>query len=777
MLTTDSNVKRYAIVASITEYTFNFPFWDMPEISVTVSNTSTGASETLEKDVDYTLTVAESIAATVFNGGTVTMISDKYKGYNALVIMRSLPFAQETHIPNSEPINGEVLEMTLDKMVAQSQQLNEDMGHALKLPDTDAPGDYRIPEAAERGGKALGFTEDGKGLTMYDAPDKTLEQAEAALAAAQRAQAVTEKKAEQAIDAAASAEADRNRVEQLAETFDTERIDDDLKDLEAGMFLPIPHADVSISEGGDNAVLALRNNWTGYGDVTVRIKAGGDPADTDTAVTGETYAIVANGEYHLRAFPPEAETDADTHTAPFLPGASLVLDITALKVQKPVFSYDYQTHTVTLTCGTSDAEIRYTLDGSQPTATTGTVYTGPFTVTETKKVLAEAFKTGIQSSDTVSGDAVVARIIGVRTGSYGGIACTRLTPETDPLGLVTETISTEPVAEITGTQTGQSVFDSYGPWQLRMRNFEADGTPGAWQDEEGFTLTGKDVMVHLPACWIKQVGIGDGGNIAMYISDGPYPGFTEAPWSDEYIARYETSNNNQSRSGVAPQASQTIVAMRTNARAKGEGWQILDLVAHSGLQWLYLIEYANKDSQAKVGRGYVDVNSAAINTGSTDAMTFHTGRPAGTDGKTGVQYRYVENPWGNLWEWCDGFNTLQGKHYVCADREMYASDNIEGYTEIASGSFSGYWGIPIIDSRFLWMIGVPAPTETTYTTTTGFCDSGYLSGNGQTISRVLRVGGHWNDGDAAGLFCFNANYASSGSSSVFGSRLTYKEAA
>ena len=108
---------------------------------------------------------------------------------------------------------------------------------------------------------------------------------------------------------------------------------------------------------------------------------------------------------------------------------------------------------------------------------------------------------------------------------------------------------------------------------------------------------------------------------------------------------------------------------------------------------------------------------------------------------------------------------------------MYASDNIEGYTEIASGSFSGYWGIPIIDSRFLWMIGVPAPTETTYTTTTGFCDSGHLPGNDQTINRVLYVGGYWNSGDHAGLFYFNAGSASSGSSSGYGSRLTYKEAA
>ena len=228
MLTTDSNVKRYTIVASITEYTFNFPFWDMSEISVTVSNTSTGASETLEKDVDYTLTVAESIAATVFNGGTVTMISDKYKSYNALVIMRSVPFEQETHIPNSEPINGEVLEMTLDKMVAQSQQLNEDIGHALKLPETDAPGDYRIPEASQRQRKVLGFDTDGKTIVMFSNPDDAIQQssqiledvttlkgqAEDAKEAAEEAQG----KAEDAQAAAEQAKADTQEIADEAET-------------------------------------------------------------------------------------------------------------------------------------------------------------------------------------------------------------------------------------------------------------------------------------------------------------------------------------------------------------------------------------------------------------------------------------------------------------------------------------------------------------------------------------------------------------------------------
>ncbi len=47
---------------------------------------------------------------------------------------------------------------------------------------------------------------------------------------------------------------------------------------------------------------------------------------------------------------------------------------------------------VAITSATLDAEIRYTLDGSTPTATTGTVYTGPVAVSTTLVLKAAAFK-------------------------------------------------------------------------------------------------------------------------------------------------------------------------------------------------------------------------------------------------------------------------------------------------------------------------------------------------------------------------------------------------
>jgi len=52
-----------------------------------------------------------------------------------------------------------------------------------------------------------------------------------------------------------------------------------------------------------------------------------------------------------------------------------------------------------ITTATPGATLRYTLDGSAPTATTGTVYTGPIHITKTTVLRAAAYKTGYEPSN------------------------------------------------------------------------------------------------------------------------------------------------------------------------------------------------------------------------------------------------------------------------------------------------------------------------------------------------------------------------------------------
>lgn len=58
--------------------------------------------------------------------------------------------------------------------------------------------------------------------------------------------------------------------------------------------------------------------------------------------------------------------------------------------------------TVTISDGTSGSTIRYTTDGSTPTTTSGTVYSGTFTVSATTTVKAIAYKSGMTNSDVAT---------------------------------------------------------------------------------------------------------------------------------------------------------------------------------------------------------------------------------------------------------------------------------------------------------------------------------------------------------------------------------------
>ena len=73
-----------------------------------------------------------------------------------------------------------------------------------------------------------------------------------------------------------------------------------------------------------------------------------------------------------------------------------------VSVSAPVFAGETQFEESTQVSMSAEAgaTIHYTLDGSTPTASTGTVYSGPVTLTETTTVKAIAVKDGVSSSVT-----------------------------------------------------------------------------------------------------------------------------------------------------------------------------------------------------------------------------------------------------------------------------------------------------------------------------------------------------------------------------------------
>lgn len=127
-------------------------------------------------------------------------------------------------------------------------------------------------------------------------------------------------------------------------------------------------------------------------------------------------------------------------------------------------------------------------------------------------------------------------------------------------------------------------------------------------------------------------------------------------------------------------------------------------------------------------------------------MTYHTGRAAGTNGKTAVQYRHIENPYGNVFEFIDGINFSDGTVYVCLNPASYADDTAANYTNIGSKIQSDGDITAIgVSSAMPWAFYPTAVggSETTYIPDFAYYYSGW---------RVLLVGGGWSYGGGAGLF-------------------------
>jgi hypothetical protein len=207
------------------------------------------------------------------------------------------------------------------------------------------------------------------------------------------------------------------------------------------------------------------------------------------------------------------------------------------------------------------------------------------------------------------------------------------------------------------------------------------------------------------------------------------------------------------------------------AQAKGSGWSLIDVSALSAIQMLYLVEFANNNSQAMIGRGYVDGNSAKLSTGSCDVVPNLTGRPAGTDGKTDIVYRGIEGIWGNLWEFVDGVNFFNGAYYVCNDPAKYADDTQNGYDAVA-------WIYDYYVAKYITINScgdgsdnyVMLPYQAGGSEATGYCDTCWAASGG---GKVCARGGGWDVGSTGGLFTMTVSNASGLSGSDIGSRLIY----
>lgn len=345
-------------------------------------------------------------------------------------------------------------------------------------------------------------------------------------------------------------------------------------------------------------------------------------------------------------------------------------------------------------------------------------------------------------------------------------ALTRITKTNDPNNYVNTDITTNPSPAV-GTGSGSSPFDDYMPWKGMDEYNIVNNTVGAKRGESGFSRRSNDVMVYIPEFYYKVVNNSSSSKRYFYIADKATTGFEKHPGSGRYVGRYNTGSGNYSRTGSSPIANITRSGARSGARDKGNKWALYDYASWCAVWLLYIVEYADWNSQKKIGRGWVDNPNRSIASGGTDSMTYHTGRASGSDGSTAVQYRHIENPWGNVSEWIDGINFSGGTVYVCTDISKYADNTSTNYTNIGTKAQSnGYISATGYSSTSPWSF---YPTSTSGSETIYIPDySLYYSG-----WRVLCVGGDWNSGSDAGMFYFDASDGSSDSYPRIGARLLF----
>ena len=304
---------------------------------------------------------------------------------------------------------------------------------------------------------------------------------------------------------------------------------------------------------------------------------------------------------------------------------------------------------------------------------------------------------------------------------------------------------------------GSSPFDTIMPWAGMV--VEDDATAGK--------------LVKIPKYWFKWTRSGNG--MKLQISNGPEAGFHVSPAHADrgdgkgerdyvYVGRYHCNTSYKSQAGSQPAASMTRAAARSSIHNLGSTYWQYDFAMYWTIMMLYLVEYANWNSQATIGYG-CSPSGNKFNMGLTDNMQYHTGTTAAARTTYGsIQYRHIEGLWDNVYDWCDGIR-FSGSTVYCIANPASFSDTSGGTNVGTRATSSGWisgWTNPTADGfEYALYPNAVSGSETTYV-----CDYCYYGSSGV----VLFVGGGYGQNQDRGAFCLYGNSAASNQNANIGCR-------
>lgn len=307
-----------------------------------------------------------------------------------------------------------------------------------------------------------------------------------------------------------------------------------------------------------------------------------------------------------------------------------------------------------------------------------------------------------------------------------------------------------------------------------------------WPDGSQMAIDGgrkENRMTYFPKYYHKTVEMSS-GVWRTYIS--------EMQLDDDYIeepemllSTFEAFNNNgvlYSGSGVTSTGSQTMATFVTQAKANGPLWRIGDYRSHATIARMFCAYYGNTNISTS--------NSSIPCSGGT--KRWDQGKTGGTlslgnvDGKVPVNgdtgyystnFLGLEDCYYGKWEFVQGVNVISGKWVVydggsfpdkdVADLETAGATNIRiaGNAVYNASTNGSGWAKKISHGRY----GDVVPTEIGGSDSTYYADYYWYN----TGNRIVLRSGHSGHGSPCGVFVAYANYASSGSWTLVGSRLAF----
>ena len=209
-----------------------------------------------------------------------------------------------------------------------------------------------------------------------------------------------------------------------------------------------------------------------------------------------------------------------------------------------------------------------------------------------------------------------------------------------------------------GTEV-QNDFDNLYPWS-HMKTVNYDPTEKmitATIGDSNFKFDGSNgqVMTIVPEFYFTYWA--DDTKEHWQISEYAIEGFTKVPgfMLGRYPSAKTTDNKLMSASGMFPEVLKTITSFRNDSKAVGDDFGQMDW-RYFAVQLLYLVEYADYNSQAKLGNGYTslrvsdndkalvaETNVNRIIIATANANTFKVGQTISIGTKTVWNWSVAKN--------------------------------------------------------------------------------------------------------------------------------------